>query len=156
MVRSRGDLVEMRVAAINQLSALLEAHWPGARAMFADVESPIRAAPAGTSRESLTEALRDAVLAAVGVLAALNAAVKNLDRSVAAHLGEHRTARSSRRCQGRATPTGCSPSGATAAKPATGPTPSPPSPGSPPSPANPASTAPSISAGPATSASASR
>ena len=133
VVRSRGDLVEMRVAATNQLSALLEAHWPGAKAIFADVESPIslefltryptpaaaahlgekrmaaflvkhgysgrrpaaellarlRAAPAGTSREALTEALRDAVLAAVGVLTALNAAVKNLDRSVAAHLGEH-------------------------------------------------------------------
>jgi transposase len=133
VVRSRGDLVEMRVAATNQLSALLDAHWPGAKAIFADVESPIslkflaryptpaaaahlgekrmaaflvkhgysgrrtaaellarlRAAPAGTGRESLTEALRDAVLAAVGVLTALNAAVKNLDRSVAAHLGEH-------------------------------------------------------------------
>jgi transposase len=133
VVRSRGDLVEMRVAATNQLSALLEAHWPGAKAIFADVESPIslefltryptpaaaahlgekrmaaflvkhgysgrrpaaellarlRAAPAGTGRESLTEALRDAVLAAVGVLTALNAAVKSLDRSVAAHLGEH-------------------------------------------------------------------
>jgi transposase len=133
VVRSRGDLVEMRVAATNQLSALLEAHWPGAKAIFADVESPIslefltryptpataahlgekrmaaflvkhgysgrrtaaellarlRAAPAGTGRESLTEALRDTVLAAVGVLTALNAAVKNLDRSVAAHLGEH-------------------------------------------------------------------
>ena len=41
VVRSRGDLVEMRVAATNQLSALLDAHWPGARAIFADVESPI-------------------------------------------------------------------------------------------------------------------
>ena len=133
VVRTRGDLVEMRVAATNQLSALLEAHWPGARAIFADVESPIslefltryptpatasqlgekrmeaflvkhgysgrrsaaellarlRAAPAGTGLESLAEALRDAVLAAVAVLQALNAAVKNLDRSVAAHLGEH-------------------------------------------------------------------
>jgi transposase len=132
-VRSRGDLVEMRVAATNQLSALLEAHWPGAKAVFADVESPIsleflaryptpasaahlgekrmaaflvkhgysgrrpaaellarlRAAPAGTGREALSEALRDVVLAAVGVLTALNAAVKSLDRSVAAHLGEH-------------------------------------------------------------------
>jgi transposase len=132
-VRARGDLVEMRVAATNQLSALLDAHWPGAKAVFADVESPIslefltryptpaaaahlgekrmaaflvkhgysgrraaaellarlRAAPAGTGREALTEALRDAVLAAVGVLQALNAAVKSLDRSVAAHLGEH-------------------------------------------------------------------
>ena len=132
-VRTRGDLVEMRVAATNQLSALLDAHWPGAKAVFADVESPIsleflaryptpasaahlgekrmaaflvkhgysgrrpaaellarlRAAPAGTGREALSEALRDAVLAAVSVLAALNAAVKSLDRSVAAHLGEH-------------------------------------------------------------------
>jgi hypothetical protein len=30
-VRARGDLVEMRVAATNQLSALLEAHWPAPR-----------------------------------------------------------------------------------------------------------------------------
>jgi transposase len=133
VVRTRGDLVEMRVAATNQLSALLDAHWPGARAIFADVESPVslefltryptptaaahlgekrmaafcvkhgysgrrsaaqllarlRAAPAGTGLESLTEALRDTVLAAVAVLQALNASVKALDRSVAAHLGEH-------------------------------------------------------------------
>ena len=133
VVRTRGDLVEMRVAATNQLSALLEAHWPGARVIFADIESPVslefltrfptpaaaahlgekrmaafctkhgycgrrtpaelldrlRSAPAGTTGEARTEALRDAVLAAVGVLTALNASVKNLDRSVAAHLGEH-------------------------------------------------------------------
>ena len=133
VVRTRGDLVEMRVAATNQLSALLDAHWPGARAIFADVESPIslefltryptpaaaahlgekrmaafcvkhgycgrrtaaellarlRSAPAGALGEALTEALRDAVLAAVAVLTALNASVKNLDRSIAAHLGEH-------------------------------------------------------------------
>jgi transposase len=133
VVRSRGDLVEMRVAAASQLSALLDAHWPGAKAVFADVESPVslefltryptpaaaahpgekrmaafcvkhgysgrrtpaqllarlRAAPAGTTREALTEALRDTVLAAVAVVAALNASVKSLDRSVAAHLGEH-------------------------------------------------------------------
>jgi transposase len=133
VVRARGDLVEMRVAATSQLSALLEAHWPGAKAVFADVESPVslafltrypapaaaahlgekrmaaflarqgysgrrtaaellarlRAAPAGTGREALTGALRDVVLAAVGVLLALNAAVKSLDRSAAARLGEH-------------------------------------------------------------------
>jgi len=132
-VRTRGDLVEMRVAATSQLPALLDAHWPGAKAVFADVESAIslefltryptpaaaahlgekrmaaflakhgysgrrpaaellarlRAAPAGTGREALSEALRDVVLAAVGVITALNAAVKSLDRSVAAHLGEH-------------------------------------------------------------------
>ena len=133
VVRTRGDIVEMRVAATNQLSALLDAHWPGARAIFADVESPVslefltryptpaaaahlgekrmtafcvkhgycgrrtpaqllarlRDAPAGATGEALTEALRDAVLAAAGVLVALNASVKTLDRSAAAHLGEH-------------------------------------------------------------------
>jgi transposase len=131
--RSRTDLVELRVAATNQLSALLDAHWPGARAIFADVESAIsldfltryptpaaaahlgekrlagflvkhgysgrraaaellarlRAAPAGTTTEALTDALRDAVLAHVTVLRALSAAIKDLDRSVTAHLGEH-------------------------------------------------------------------
>lgn len=133
VVRTRGDMVEMRVAATNQLAALLDAHWPGARAIFADVESAIslafltryptpasachlgekrmtaflakhgysgrrtaaellarlRSAPAGTAGEALGEALRDTVLAAAGVLTALNASVRNLDRSVAAHLGEH-------------------------------------------------------------------
>jgi len=29
------------VAATNQLSALLDMHWPGAKTIFADVESPI-------------------------------------------------------------------------------------------------------------------
>jgi transposase len=133
VVRTRDDLVGMRVAATNQLAALLDAHWPGAKAVFADVESPIsldfltryptpasarhlgekrmaaflvkhsysgrrpaaqllerlRAAPAGTTGEALTEALRDAVLALVAVLTALNTAVRDLDRSTAAHLGEH-------------------------------------------------------------------
>ena len=41
VVRTRDDLVDMRVAATNQLAALLETHWPGAKAIFADVESPI-------------------------------------------------------------------------------------------------------------------
>lgn len=133
VVRTRDDLVAMRVAATNQLSALLDAYWPGAKAIFADVESPIslafltrypapalaarlgekrmtaflvkngysgrrpavellarlHAAPAGTADETLTEALRDAVLALVAVLTALNTGVKDLDRSAAAHLGEH-------------------------------------------------------------------
>jgi transposase len=133
VVRTRDGLVEMRVAATNQLSALLDAYWPGAKAVFADVESPIalefltryptpasaarlgekrmaafctkhgysgrrpaaellarlRTAPAGTGDEALTEALRDAVLAQVTVLRALVTALKDLDRSVIAHLGEH-------------------------------------------------------------------
>ena len=133
VVRTRDDLVELRVAATNQLAALLDAHWPGAKAVFADVESPIalefltryptpasaerlgekrmatfcakagysgrrpaaellarlRAAPAGTTDETLSEALSDAVLALVTVLTALNTALKNLGRSVVTHLGEH-------------------------------------------------------------------
>ena len=133
VVRTRDDIVEMRVAATNQLAALLDAHWPGARAIFADIESPIalefltryptaahaqrlgekrltafcvkhgysgrrpaaellhrlRQAPAGTTDDTLVEAVRDAVLALVTVLKALGAARKDLDRSVAAHLGEH-------------------------------------------------------------------
>jgi len=133
VVRTREDVVDMRVAAANQLSALLDAHWPGAKAIFADVESAIalafltryptypsaqhlgekrlrafcvkhgysgrrsaaelltrlRAAPAGSTDEALTDAVRDAVLAQVAVLTALTAAEKNLSRSVIAHLGEH-------------------------------------------------------------------
>jgi transposase len=132
-VRTRDDLVQMRVAATNQLAALLDAHWPGAKAVFADVESPVslefltryptpaaarhlgekrmaaflvkhgysgrrpaaqllarlRQAPPGSAGEALTEALRDAVLAVAAVLRALNSAIKDLDRSAAAHLGEH-------------------------------------------------------------------
>jgi transposase len=41
VVRTRDDIVDMRVAATNQLSALLDDFWPGAKAIFADVESPI-------------------------------------------------------------------------------------------------------------------
>jgi transposase len=41
VVRTRDDIVAMRVGAANQLSALLDDHWPGAKAIFADVESPI-------------------------------------------------------------------------------------------------------------------
>jgi transposase len=133
VVRTRDDLVEMRVAATNQLAAVLDAHWPGGKAIFADIESPIalafltryptaaaarhlgekrlatfivkhsysgrrtpaqllarlRNVPPGTLDDTLTEAVRDAVLALVAVLTALGGALKDLDRSVAAHLGEH-------------------------------------------------------------------
>jgi transposase len=133
VVRSRDDLVQMRVAATNQLNAMLEDHWPGAKAIFADTESAIalaflrryptaaaaahlgekrlaaftakqgysgrrpaaelltrlRNAPAGTTEETLTAAIRDAVLAFCTVIEALNTAIKQLDKSVAARLGEH-------------------------------------------------------------------
>lgn len=41
LVRGRDDLVAQRGALANQLRALLERFWPGAAAIFADVDSPI-------------------------------------------------------------------------------------------------------------------
>lgn len=41
LVRGRDDLVAERVAVANQLRALLESYWPGAVAIFADIDSPI-------------------------------------------------------------------------------------------------------------------
>ena len=41
VVRTRTDLVDQRVAAANQLAACLDAFWPGAKQVFADVWSPI-------------------------------------------------------------------------------------------------------------------
>jgi transposase len=133
VVRSRTDLVEQRVAAANQLNAVLDAFWPGAKGVFADIWSPIaldfleryptpasaarlgerhmvafltkhgysgrrsaadllerlRSAPAGVTDGPEAEARRDTVLALVRVLRALGQAIKDLDRSIAAHLDEH-------------------------------------------------------------------
>lgn len=41
LVRTRDDLVATRVALANQLRAVLESFWPGAAAIFADIDSPI-------------------------------------------------------------------------------------------------------------------
>jgi transposase len=41
LVRLRDDHVEARIAATNQLAALLGAHWPGAAAIFARLDSDI-------------------------------------------------------------------------------------------------------------------
>jgi transposase len=41
LVRGRDDLVTQRVALANQLRALLERFWPGAAAIFTDIDSPI-------------------------------------------------------------------------------------------------------------------
>ena len=41
LVRARDDLVAERVALANRLRSLLDAFWPGAAAIFADVDSPI-------------------------------------------------------------------------------------------------------------------
>jgi transposase len=60
LVRGRDDLVTQRVALANQLRALLERFWPGAGAIFADVDSPIALAfltryPTPQSAERLGE-----------------------------------------------------------------------------------------------------
>jgi transposase len=60
VVRTRGDLVDARVAATNQLAALLDSHWPGAKAIFANISSAISLAfltryPTAASAGSLTE-----------------------------------------------------------------------------------------------------
>jgi len=133
VVRARGDLVDARVAAGNQLAATLAAFWPGAGELFADVWSEIslafleryptpaaaarlgevrmtgflrkhgysgrrsaaellerlRAAPAGLADGPESEARRDAVLAMIRVVRVLNRSIKDLDRSVVAHLDEH-------------------------------------------------------------------
>jgi len=41
LVRGRDDLVATRVQLANQLRTLLESFWPGAAAVFADIDSPI-------------------------------------------------------------------------------------------------------------------
>jgi len=41
LVRTRDDLIAERVSLANQLRALLHSFWPGAAAIFADVDSPI-------------------------------------------------------------------------------------------------------------------
>lgn len=133
VVRARDDLVGHRVAAHNQLGATLDAFWPGAKGIFADVTSEIalafleryptpasarllgekrlaaflvrhgysgrrsaaellerlRAAPDGIDAGPESEARRDTVLAYVGVIRSLNTSIKQLNRSVATHLGEH-------------------------------------------------------------------
>jgi transposase len=59
-IRARGDLVDQRTAAHNQLEATLDAFWPGAKEVFADVTSQIALAflqryPTPASAERLGE-----------------------------------------------------------------------------------------------------
>ena len=61
LVRSRDDLVAARVAAANQLTSTLQAFWPGAACIFADIASPIGLAflhryPSPRSARRLTQA----------------------------------------------------------------------------------------------------
>jgi transposase len=61
LVRSRDDLVAARVATANQLSSTLQAFWPGAACIFADIASPIglaflRRYPSPSSAKRLNQA----------------------------------------------------------------------------------------------------
>ena len=61
LVRARDDLVTTRVALGNQLHSTLEAFWPGAACIFADITSPIglaflRRYPSSASTARLSEA----------------------------------------------------------------------------------------------------
>ncbi len=132
VVRARDDLVHQRVALGNQLRACLEAYWPGATVIFADVCSEIalafmeryptpesavrlgevrlgsflkkagysgrrpaaellerlRSAPAGVFGVE-AEARAESMRAIARVMRSLNRSIKDLDRAVIAHLGEH-------------------------------------------------------------------
>jgi transposase len=72
-----------------RMQAFLTKHGYCGRQPVAQLLARLRAAPAGLVGTVEVEARRDAVLALVGVLRALNTAIKDLDRSVVAHLGEH-------------------------------------------------------------------
>ena len=133
VVRTRGDLVAARIAAVNQLGALLDSHWPGAKTIFANIESAIalsfltryptaasaatltekrlaafcakqgysgkkpaavllarlQSAPTGTLDPVVSQGIRDAVLAQITVITALNTAIKNLDRSTTERMDSH-------------------------------------------------------------------
>ncbi|MFC0430469.1 IS110 family transposase [Kutzneria buriramensis] len=41
LTRQRADHIEARIAAVNQLTALLDEHWPGGKAVFASLDSDI-------------------------------------------------------------------------------------------------------------------
>jgi transposase len=132
-VRARDALVDQRVAANNQLEACLEAFWPGANAIFADICSDIalafleryptpacadrlteqrlaafltrhsypgrrpasellerlRSKPAGITAGLENHARQVAVIGYIGVIRALNTAIKQLAGEIATQLGEH-------------------------------------------------------------------
>jgi transposase len=103
VVRARDDLSDIALAFLERyptpaaarglgekrLAAFLVKHGYCGRRPAAELLRRLREAPEGIGEGPEAEARRDAVLGYVRVVRALNAAVKNLNRSVAAHLGEH-------------------------------------------------------------------
>jgi transposase len=96
LVRSRDDLVAARVAAANQLTSTLQAFWPGAAAIFADVASPIALAflrhyPSPRSAKRLTEAQLQRFCKAQHYSGRRSAAelMARLHAAAAGHVGTH-------------------------------------------------------------------
>ncbi len=67
LVRGRDELVAERIALANRLRSLLDSFWPGAAAIFADVDSPIALA-SGLAAEAEAEAKGEMVGALAAVL----------------------------------------------------------------------------------------
>jgi transposase len=72
-----------------RMAAFLTKHGYCGRRTPGELVVRLRAAPPGLCGTVEVEARRDAVLAMIKVLRALVAAIKDLDRAVIAHLGEH-------------------------------------------------------------------
>ena len=72
-----------------RMAMFLRKHGYSGRRSPAELLERLRAAPAGLAAGPESEAWRDVVLAMVRVLRALNRSLRDLDRSVVAHLGEH-------------------------------------------------------------------
>ena len=72
-----------------RMGAFLRKHRYSGRRSPAELLVRLRAAPAGLVDGPESDARRDAIIAMVRVIRALNHSIKDLDRSVVAHLGEH-------------------------------------------------------------------
>lgn len=72
-----------------RMAGFLRKHGYSGRRSPAELLERLRAAPAGLADGPESEARRDAVVAMVRVLRALDRSIKDLGRSVVAHLGEH-------------------------------------------------------------------
>ena len=72
-----------------RMAMFLKRHGYSGRRSPAELLERLRAAPAGLAAGAEAGAWRDVVLAMVRVIEALNHSLRELDRSVVAHLGEH-------------------------------------------------------------------
>lgn len=72
-----------------RMAAFLRKHGYSGRRRAAELLERLRSAPAGLVDGPESEARRDALLAMIRVVRALNRSIKDLDRSVVAHLDEH-------------------------------------------------------------------